>query len=195
MAEDVYRYRIHCFDEDVNYYDWRGDDESAPTECPSSPNHTVDVTIVQTVTKKDVRVADVENGLKLPVQEKDFPERTGWDFYVKGYAFTALAGQDTEFRASYADLIKLCGIGYVIGDVAVDGDHIEVCVKDVEGDYYPPGAVLATFAEDMFVKPGSSDRIICEDVKDIAPNLDICFEFHSTGGVDVPVKVLHFLRI
>jgi len=203
----VFKYRFWCVTEEAYVYVWRSENESTPTLCPNNSAHTVDLsnlTIVETVEEQDVHIAGVEAGVILPEQTMGVPDRSGYNVFRKGYEFVAdpaAPGGVTEHEAGYSQWMLLQGLGFRVnsdayeGDDTNEGDYMEVEMVDVNGvTGYPPGTVLAKFAETIPVWPDRHFECVCEDAKSLPPTVAIRLRYVARGAQKVRIKLEHAMR-
>jgi len=195
MSESVGLYRIWCITEGIYVTGWS---ETELTVCPNNNEHTIDETktaLIETLSSSDVDISGIHAGVSLPSKETGFTDLTGYDVYMKGYEFTAAAGEITEHSACYTAPLKLCGAGFRIGLSAPDhGDSLDFEIADVDGLYYPPGTVLAKFGDSFRAWPGRVFERLCSDAKDLPAGIHIRFRYYSTGAEDVIIQLEHYLR-
>lgn len=203
----VRNYRLYCNVESAWFTTWREDvvdADNPPTLCPNCLSANIrDISIIDTIKANDVEISTVAVGLKLPVKDIDFPDRTGHNVFEKGYTFVADQGVTTEHEASYNQWMKMTGLRVEVDENAYpgdnvegsEGDYVEVEIVDVLGvTGYPPGTVLAKFAETIFVKPNRIKEKACLDAKTIPPTCVIRVRYVSRGSFKVRVNIEHMMR-
>lgn len=186
----------------VDQPDWAADDEvlnDITNEVASIGNGT---TFYETTNEQinylkgldtDVHIKSAD--VNIPIEQKGFVDLTGYNLYRKGYNFTATAGEETEFEASYDSNMKLQGLAYKLNNSSW-GDYVEVEIADSDGIYYPEGTVLAKFAETEYVWEDKEFECVCPDTKTIPTGIYVRFRYVSNNATsgDVNVILVHILR-
>jgi len=196
---EVHRYSIYCNVEEARFDTPEGEwYETPPTTCPhcgTTNINTSETIIIDTIADNDVNIASCNSDIELPTQVHGFRDLTGFNVFRKGYKFVVAAGETYEHEVSYTDDMMLQGLGYKLdGDVHED-DYLEVEIVDVDGVAYPPGTILAKFAETMYVIPNEVFEVVCEDAKMIYNWMYIRTRYVSNGTQNpVAVRLLHILR-
>ena len=125
MAEAVYRYRIHCNDEDSDFETPSGVwYETAPTTCPNCNSSNIDTnetTIIETMTQNDVNIASSD--VDLSTHDVAFPDRSGYNVHYHGCYGVAEKGTTTTFDVSFDENLKLQGLMFKVDDNVNEGSN------------------------------------------------------------------------
>ena len=125
----------------------------------------------------------------LQIQEKGFPDFTGYPFFSDSVHGNAVAGQVSYFYLSFDETIRLQGGGFRVGETASEEDFVSVELTYGEG-----GPVVGSFLDRMYVWPGRVWEKFLPDSKEIPVGVCLRLTYNSFGADDVAVTGWYDMR-
>jgi hypothetical protein len=142
---------------------------------------------------QDVNLAS--SAVLLSTKDVSFADRTGHDYYKKGFCEKALAGQINDFYLKFSSTMLLGGGGYWIGTQAAIGDYVEISIVDKDNVLgYGAGLVVGTFVATDYVWAEKKWEVITDDVKTVPSFLYFRIRYYSVGTSDVDLIGWYNLR-
>lgn len=133
----------------------------------------------------EIKASDVN----IPIQEKDFPDFSGYPFFATSAQGEAVAGQTSHFYLSFDKVVRIQGGGFKVGDAVSPGDYVVMDMTYGEG-----GPVVGSFVEKMYVWSGREWEKILPDSKEIPVDICLRLSYISTGDQNVQVYVWYDMR-